>query len=149
MTTTRQPGPFRRPYLRWRSLSLVAGGGAIGTAARATLVLLTPSFGGLPVSVFLINIVGAFLLGALIDTVSTAADAHRALSARLLLGTGVLGGFTTYSTLSVGVVLLLQAGRWVDAVGYALLSVVVGVVAAFLGAFTSARIRRRRSGRRP
>lgn len=146
MTTARAAAPPARPYLRWRSLGLVASGGAVGTAARATLVLVVPSLDGLPVAVFLINIVGAFLLGALIDAVAGAADVHRAIGARLLLGTGALGGFTTYSALTVGVVLLIQAGRWADAVGYALLSVTLGVGAAFLGALASAALRRRRAG---
>ena len=52
---------------------------------------------------------------------------------RLGVGTGVMGGFTTYSTFSVETVLLLRSGHWLLASGYAVASVVTGVLAAILG----------------
>ena len=52
---------------------------------------------------------------------------------RLGVGTGVMGGLTTYSTFSVETVLLLRSGHWLLATGYAVASVVTGVLAAMLG----------------
>jgi CrcB protein len=103
---------------------LVAAGGAVGTAARLALGLLLPDAGVLPV--LLANVVGAFLIGIL------TARLPKATELRLLLGTGALGGFTTYSAFMTGTV-----GLWTDApllaVAYALGSLVLGLGAAVLG----------------
>jgi CrcB protein len=69
---------------------------------RAVLEAALPAGGGFPVTTFGINVAGAFLLGALVETLARRGPdtgARRVL--RLGLGTGVLGGFTTYSTLAV------------------------------------------------
>lgn len=84
----------------WAHLGLVVLGGMLGTAARAGLTLgLDDALG--PALVPVINVVGAFALGALIGWLSRAAASPGARSAQLFLGTGVLGGFTTYSALAV------------------------------------------------
>lgn len=107
-------------------LALVAAGGAIGTAARLGLGLLLPTATGIPWATLIANVLGAFLLGIL------AARLPGSSARRILLGTGVLGGFTTYSALAVGTVQL-----WHDqpllAAGYALGSVVLGLAAAITG----------------
>lgn len=107
-----------------RRVLLVAAGGTIGTAARLALGLLLPDAGVLPV--LIANVIGALLIGAL------TARLPRATERRLLLGTGVLGGFTTYSAFTTGTVSL-----WTDAplvaLGYAVASLVLGVAAAALG----------------
>ncbi|GAT74379.1 CrcB family protein [Microbacterium hydrocarbonoxydans] len=103
---------------------LVAAGGTAGTAARLGLGLLLPDAGVLPV--LLANILGALLIGIL------TARLPKATGLRLLLGTGLLGGFTTYSAFMTGTV-----GLWADApllaVGYALGSLALGLGAAALG----------------
>lgn len=84
----------------WRDVVLVAVGGAIGTAARAALTLALADDLG-PALVPLINVVGAFAIGILFGWRARMPGSSRALRAQLFLGTGVLGGFTTYSALAV------------------------------------------------
>ncbi|MGB4136390.1 MAG: CrcB family protein, partial [Microbacterium sp.] len=74
---------------------LVAAGGTLGVAARMLLGMAIPDAGGLPLSVLIANVAGALLLGVLTARLP-------ATNLRLFLGTGVLGGFTTYSALAVG-----------------------------------------------
>lgn len=84
----------------WVHLGLVVLGGVIGTAARAGLTL---AWGGALGAALVpaINVAGAFALGALLGGISRVAASARARAAQMLLGTGVLGGFTTYSALAV------------------------------------------------
>jgi CrcB protein len=114
----------------------VVGGGAIGTLARYAVerAVLTPAGAGWPTATFVVNVVGAFLLGALVGRLTRPGPAsERAVIARLALGTGVLGGFTTYSTLAVETALLGRSGHWGLAVAYPVASAVAGVVAAVAG----------------
>jgi len=112
--------------VKLRRVLLVALGGTIGTAARLGLGLLLPDAGGIPVAVLVANVVGALLIGILAARLPASTDL------RLLLGTGVLGGFTTYSAFMTGTVAL-----WTDApllaVAYAVGSLVLGLAAAALG----------------
>lgn len=109
-----------------RRVLLVALGGTIGTAVRLALGLLVPVYGGLPVAVLIANVVGALLIGVL------AARLPPSSEIRLLLGTGVLGGFTTYSAFMTGTLEL-----WADAPAlaatYAVGSLALGLAAAALG----------------
>ncbi|WP_449372470.1 fluoride efflux transporter CrcB [Arthrobacter psychrolactophilus] len=102
-----------------QSLILVGLGGSLGAAAREGLVLAIPNNGVLPWAILLANIVGALILGLLLSALTRHASHHpsptppshggmlpRRRSLQLLLGTGFCGGFTTYSTLAVGIVSL-------------------------------------------
>ncbi|WP_371740714.1 CrcB family protein, partial [Frigoribacterium sp. CFBP 13712] len=90
-------------HLRWRFIGLVALGGTIGTGLREALALSFPAApGSIPVTILLINVVGAFALGLLLESLMRRGpDAGRRRDLRLFIGTGVLGGFTTYSALAV------------------------------------------------
>lgn len=112
--------------MHFRRILLVAAGGAAGTAARLALGLTIPEVAGVPLAVLTVNIIGAFLLGVLTARLPTATEW------RLLLGTGVLGGFTTYSALMTGTISLWEQAPLIAA-AYALGSVVLGVLAAVLG----------------
>lgn len=121
------------PHRDSRLVALVAAGGTVGVLARD---LLTRAVGATswPVATFAINLVGAFALGLLLASLRRhGPDAGRLLHARLLLGTGVLGGFTTYSALAVGTVELAQDDRLVAALAYGLGTVVLGLGAVGLG----------------
>ncbi|PRB17420.1 CrcB family protein [Microbacterium sp. MYb62] len=109
-----------------RRILLVAAGGTVGTAARLALGLAVPDAGGFPVAVLLANVVGALLIGVLAARLPASADL------RLLLGTGVLGGFTTYSAFMTGTVSLWSEAPALAA-AYALGSLVLGIGAAALG----------------
>lgn len=87
-----------------------------------------------PVAIFFINIIGAFLLGLLLQALlHRGKDEGGRRILRLLIGTGFLGAFTTYSSLATGVILLAHDNAVVSAVSYATVSVVVGVIACMLG----------------
>lgn len=112
----------------------MAAGGAVGTALRAGIALLVHPVGGFPVAVFGINIVGAFVLGMLLQALTAhGPDTGRRRTLRLLLGTGVLGGFTTYSALSSDSAVLLTSGGVALAFGYGLATVVLGALASWAG----------------
>ncbi|KTR10417.1 membrane protein [Curtobacterium luteum] len=121
-------------HLRWRFLGLVALGGAAGTALRDVINTLLPAHGGVSWSIFWVNIVGAFLLGLLLEALAhRGPDEGRRRALRLLLGTGVLGGFTTYSTLAESTAALFIDGRGLAGTGYALLTVLAGAIATAIG----------------
>ncbi|GAA4982104.1 fluoride efflux transporter FluC [Kineococcus glutinatus] len=125
-----------------RPALLVAAGGAAGTAARWGVAALVPvPASGWPLATTLVNLAGAFLLGALLAALPRPGPA--AERARLLLGTGFCGAFTTYSALAVEVDLLLREGATAVAVLYPLLSVVGGVGCAAAGAALAGRLPRR------
>ena len=115
-----------------------------GTLARFGLSEVLPTPAGLPVGIFLINIAGAFALGLLLEALARRGpDAGRRRALRLLLGTGFLGGFTTYSALAVDSALLLGSGRAVAGFGYLAVSVLVGLGATALGIVAGSLVRRR------
>ncbi|NLJ52579.1 MAG: CrcB family protein [Intrasporangiaceae bacterium] len=106
-------------------------GGMAGTALRALIDRAAPAAAGeWPWATFAVNITGAFLLGMLLETLARreARDGSGG-PARLLLGTGLLGGYTTYSTFAVEI---LHLGL-LTALLYATLTVVGGLAAAGLG----------------
>ncbi len=110
-------------------LTLVILGGGLGAAARYLLsvALAHPRF---PFATVGINLVGSLLLGVLLG-----AAASRSVHPVVVttVGTGVLGGFTTFSTFSLEAADLLRAGRPLAAAAYLLASALGGVIAAALG----------------
>jgi CrcB protein len=143
------PDALPRPvHLRWQYLALVFAGGTVGTALRELLAITVPPVAGVAVVIVGINIVGAFLLGLLLETLMRRGpDEGRRRHLRLLLGTGVLGGFTTYSALATDTALLLADDRLGTALLYALGSVIAGALASWVGIGAGAALHRRRSGR--
>ena len=121
-------------HLRGRSIALVFAGGALGTGTRSALSTAVPHFEGVPLAVLGINVLGAFWLGLLLERLArTGADDGRRRDLRLLVGTGVLGGFTTYSALAADTATLLIEGHPGRAVAYALATLVLGLGAAWAG----------------
>lgn len=103
---------------------LICLGGAVGSGARYLLVLWSAAAFGtaFPVGTLLVNLTGSFLLGFVMH-VGTATELLSA-NARLALTTGVLGGFTTYSTFNYETTDFLRGGAWF----YGSLNVIVTVV---------------------
>jgi fluoride exporter len=130
---------------RAANAALIVIGGMAGTAVRAGLEAAAPAQpGGWPWTTFWINIVGSLLLGALLEWLASGEDVGWRRSVRLGVGTGVLGGFTTYSTFSVETISLLASGHGLTAVGYALVSAAAGVAAAAIAIVVMRRVRHRR-----
>jgi len=122
---------------------LVVAGGALGTAARVAVTLVVPPAGSFDTAIFAINLVGAFVLGLLLERLlRSGPDEGRRRLVRLGVGTGVLGGFTTYSSLATETASLGGAGDVATATVYGLASVVLGVVAAAAGIALGARLSR-------
>ncbi|SMQ72726.1 CrcB protein [Plantibacter sp. VKM Ac-1784] len=120
---------------------MVALGGAIGTGAREAISFAIPPIGGVPVAILGINVVGAFLLGLLLESLlRRGPDAGRRRDLRLFLGTGVLGGFTTYSALAADSSVLLIEGSALVGVLYAAGSVLLGVLASWGGIVLARRV---------
>lgn len=115
------------------NLLLVMLGGAVGAGARhltgrATLAALGPNY---PWGTLAVNLIGGLLMGVLAGSVSRIAGGGEHW--RLLLGVGVLGGFTTFSAFSLDVMVMLERGDWAPALGYILISVAGSVLALALG----------------
>jgi len=132
--TAEPSAPGRPPHRRKTYVFLVFVGGAVGTTVRSLVSEAAPHLGGVPVATMAINIVGAFLLGALLEGLSVRGpDRGRRRVLRLTIGTGMLGGFTTYSALSVDTDTLLRAGAVGAGVAYALITLAAGGLAAAAG----------------
>jgi CrcB protein len=140
-TPTRAPRPV---HLTWQFLAVVAAGGAIGTSIRELLSLVIPPWGSFPAATFLINIFGAFVLGALLESlVRRGPDEGRKRSIRLFVGTGILGGFTTYSSLATDTALRLQPSQMEIGLLYAVATLLVGGLATWAGISSAGALHRR------
>jgi fluoride exporter len=116
------------PKLDWRELAAIFAGGFVGAVARVEVARLidtgAPSW---PWPTFGVNIAGAFLLGYF----ATRLQERLPLSAyqRPFLGTGLCGGLTTFSTLQVELLKMIDAHRVGLAIGYASTSIICGLLA--------------------
>jgi CrcB protein len=117
-------------------LAIVAAGGALGSLARWGAGLALPTGpDGFPWTTLGINVLGSLLIGALIALVADAGTGRRAAHplARPFLGTGVLGGFTTFSGYAVEGQQLLLGARYAAAAGYLLGTAGAALLAAWAG----------------
>lgn len=138
-----------RPHLHPGLVLAVAAGGVVGTTARATLTGAVGQVGGWPLGTLTENVVGSFLLGMLLEALLRAGrETPRARLARLGLGTGVIGGFTTFSSFALEIERLLAGGDVGVAAGYAGASIALGLLACAAGIVLGARMRPRAALRR-
>ncbi len=112
---------------------LVAAGGAFGSVIRYLVGLWTlrtfgPSF---PWGTLTVNITGSFLIGVFAELIARKFGASADL--RVLLITGVLGGYTTFSAFSLDAVTLFERGEPVTAALYVVASVALSICAVFAG----------------
>jgi CrcB protein len=127
----------------YRELAAIFAGGALGALARAALgTLAAPDPARWPWPTFVVNIVGAFLVGYF----TTRLLERLPLSSyrRPLLGTGFCGGLTTFSTMQVETLQMIEHGHWVLAAGYTIVSIVAGLFAVHLATVLVRRVRVRR-----
>ena len=125
-----------RSTMKLTPYALVFVGGAVGAGIRIVLGQWWMSGSAFPWATFVINLTGAALLGALYGLTS----GPRAGQLRLLLGTGLLGGYTTYSTFAVGSDGLILSDQLLLGVLYTIPTVALGIA----GAFAAERIARRK-----
>lgn len=113
-----------------KNFLLVGLGGAAGSMLRYSVYLLFP-VKDFPLATLLVNIIGSFIIGAVI---AYSAGSETFLNNwKLFLATGICGGFTTFSAFSAENILLLQSGKYSIALLYIMLSVVTGIAAAWFG----------------
>jgi len=113
---------------------LVMFGGAIGALGRYQFGRLAMHLWGTgwPWGTFGVNIIGGFLMGTLAGVLARfGSSGHEQI--RLLIGVGMMGGFTTFSSFSLETILMIERGEWSSAALYAVLSVVLSVAALFAG----------------
>lgn len=125
------------PALSWGvglgEMGLVVAGGAVGAGARylvamAALRLFGPGF---PWGTLAVNLLGGFAMGVLAGILALrAAGGH---GAQLFWGVGLLGGFTTFSSFSLELMVMLERGAWGLALIYGLGSVILATGALFCG----------------
>jgi fluoride exporter len=117
---------------RWDLTLVVAVGGALGSLARwAVGVAIPHSAGRFAWSTLVVNVSGALLLGLLMALLVDVLSRSRYL--RPLLGVGVLGGYTTFSTYMLDTRSMLAAGRPEVALTYVGGTLVVGLLAVWVG----------------
>lgn len=119
------------PRADGRTVAAIFAGGALGTVARAALAEAFPHAAtAWPWPTFGVNVAAAFLLGYFV----TRLQERLPLSAyrRPLLGTGICGGLSTFSTMQVEILKMISAGAWGLAAAYAAASIAAGYAALHL-----------------
>ena len=118
-----------RPYLL-----VFVGAGLGGMLRHGVNVAAGWAFGtGFPWGTAIINVSGSVVMGLLAGFLAFRAGAEWTQSVRLFVATGVLGGYTTFSTFSLETILLLERNRVGEAVAYAGGSVLFGVIGLWAG----------------
>jgi CrcB protein len=114
------------------NLFIVMLGGAFGAGLRhlVGLVALRRLGPGFPWATLTVNLVGGLLMGLLAGWLVKAGGSEQT---RLLIGVGLLGGFTTFSAFSLEVALMIERGEIGTALAYALTSVIGAVLLLFAG----------------
>ena len=125
---------MRPLHLRFRYLGLAFLGGAVGTGLRYGLTLLLPGAGQGRGALLAANVLGAFLLGLLLEGLAMRGpDQGIRRTGRILVGTGLLGGVTTFSTAMVEALTARREGKRVKFLMLWLVQVIGAVLAALAG----------------
>lgn len=120
---------------------IVAAGGALGSMARYGVGVLAGRLMGpsaWPWGTLGVNVVGGLLMGALTGWLAFRGGLHSE-SIRLFAAVGVLGGFTTFSAFSLETALMIERRQFALAGGYVAASVVLSVLALFIGLMVARR----------
>ncbi|MFF5758829.1 fluoride efflux transporter CrcB [Streptomyces longwoodensis] len=134
----RRPGSGQLPVV-----GVVAVGGGLGALARYAAAQGWPTAqGGFPWTTFWVNVVGCAVIGVFLVLTSEVLTAHRLV--RPFFGTGVLGGFTTFSTYAVDLQRLFDAGHARTALAYLAATPCAALTAVWLAATATRRVLLRR-----
>ncbi|NEC91380.1 fluoride efflux transporter CrcB [Streptomyces sp. SID12501] len=124
-------------------VGVVAIGGAIGACARYAASLAWPAqAGGFPWTTFWVNVVGCAVIGVFMVVVTEIWTAHHLV--RPFFGTGVLGGFTTFSTYAVDIQKLVAHGHLGTGFAYLAATLLAALAAVTLAATATRRVLKRR-----
>ncbi|MEU1460572.1 CrcB family protein [Streptomyces sp. NPDC005727] len=137
MTATEAESLRARPARRrpaWRAqapvVAVVAAGGALGATARYALTLAWPTPpGGFPWATFWTNVTGCAVIGVFMVLITDVWAAHRLV--RPFFGTGVLGGYTTFSTYAVDIQKLADGGHPRTALAYLAVTLLAALAAVW------------------
>lgn len=128
-----------RAKMLWPVVAVVALGGSIGAAARYGASLLWPTVSGaFPWTTFTVNVVGCAVIGVFMVVISDVWAAHRLV--RPFFGTGVLGGFTTFSTYAVDIQRLVDTGRAATGMSYLGLTLVAALTSVWSAVWLTRRV---------
>ncbi|MEM9386405.1 MAG: fluoride efflux transporter CrcB [Pseudomonadota bacterium] len=118
-----------------KALALVAFGGALGATARYVTTVAMQAWLGraFPWGTLSVNALGSFAMGIAFVALASLGDEQRATDGRLLLMTGVLGGFTTFSAFSLETLALMEQGAWMRSAANVGASVTLCLAATFAG----------------
>ncbi|MFD8200221.1 fluoride efflux transporter FluC [Streptomyces sp. NPDC059701] len=142
---TRPAPPPRRRRVRAQApvVGVVALGGGIGAVARYAVSLGWPAHpGGFPWATFWVNVTGCAVIGVFMVVITDVWAAHRLV--RPFFGTGVLGGFTTFSTYAVDSRQLFATGHAGTGLAYLAATPVAALTAVGLAAWATRRVLERR-----
>ncbi|MES2295297.1 MAG: fluoride efflux transporter CrcB [Pseudomonadota bacterium] len=119
--------------MNYAVMAAVAVGGAIGSVARYLMAgfVQAAAWEGFPYGIFVVNVSGGFIMGLLVELM--ALKWNVSLEMRAFLTTGIMGGYTTFSTFSLDSALLIQRGSYASAAAYIVGSAVLSILALFAG----------------
>ncbi|MGW3200718.1 fluoride efflux transporter CrcB [Streptomyces sp. NPDC001118] len=140
-----RPTPGQRSEWRTQApvVAVVALGGALGACARYGLTLVWPTPpGSFPWATFWTNAVGCAVIGVFMVLITEVWAAHRLV--RPFFGTGILGGFTTFSTYAVDIRRLVDGGRPGLGLGYLAATLCAALAAVWLASVAARRVLIRR-----
>ena len=114
-------------------LLAIAVGGGLGSLARHYLssAIYQMTGSAFPYGIFVVNVLGGLIMGIIVEL--GALKLNYSPEMRAFMTTGILGGFTTFSTFSLDAALLIERGDWPGAIIYMIGSVVLSVAALFAG----------------
>jgi CrcB protein len=131
---------------QWPIIGVVAVGGAVGASARYGAGLAWPVVpGAFPWTTLVVNAAGCAVIGVFMVVITDVWAAHRLV--RPFFGTGVLGGFTTFSTYAVDIQQLVNGGHAGVGLAYLALTVAAALVAVWVAASATRRVIGWRAGR--
>jgi fluoride exporter len=118
-----------------KSLLIIGIGGFLGSISRYLFAHLVyrwfvPVF---PLSTLVVNVLGSLLIGMVYGF--SEKGGLLSVEWRIFLTVGLLGGFTTFSTFTIEMIVMLRDGQYLNVLSYAMLSVFAGLAACFLGMF--------------
>jgi fluoride exporter len=120
-------------------VAAVALGGAVGAAARYGASLIWPTAsGGFPWTTLAVNVIGCAVIGIFMVVITEVWAAHRLV--RPFFGTGVLGGFTTFSTYAVDIQRLVEDGRARTGLAYLGLTLLAALAAVWTAVWVARRV---------